>query len=86
MPIYEYRCGTCGSEVEVLVRSSATTPICPDCSSPLTDKLFSVPNVLTGETRRPAGHTCCGQKERCDMPPCSAGDTCHRDQHSSEHG
>ena len=31
MPIYEYRCGTCGDRVEVLVRSLAATPRCPDC-------------------------------------------------------
>jgi putative FmdB family regulatory protein len=76
MPIYEYRCGTCGRRVEVLVRSSATKPLCPNCGSQLTDKLFSVPNVLSERARRPAGHTCCGQEERCDAPPCASGDGC----------
>lgn len=30
MPIYEYRCSSCGSEFEKLVRSS-DTPECPSC-------------------------------------------------------
>jgi putative FmdB family regulatory protein len=77
MPIYEYRCGACGERVEVLVRSSATTPTCPDCGSLLSDKLFSVSHVLSGQTRRPSQHTCCGQEERCDSPACLNGE-CRR--------
>jgi putative FmdB family regulatory protein len=79
MPIYEYRCATCGQRVEMLVRSHTTAPSCPACGSPLTDKLFSVPHVLTDEVRRTAGHTCCGREERCDTPPCSGGGACRRD-------
>jgi putative FmdB family regulatory protein len=79
MPIYEYRCGTCGERVEVLVRSSTAQALCPDCGSPLQDKLFSVPNVLRSETRRPAGQTCCGQEEWCDQPLCSGGGACPHD-------
>ncbi|MBN1135528.1 MAG: zinc ribbon domain-containing protein [Anaerolineae bacterium] len=79
MPIYEYHCATCQARVEVLVRSYATTPACPNCGSPLTDKLFSAPHLLSGESRRPAGHTCCGRDERCDAPPCSGGSACRRD-------
>ena len=76
MPIYEYRCGVCNQRVEVLVRSGGAQPVCPDCGSVLSNKLFSVPNVLSGQTRRPAGQTCCGQQERCDAPPCSCGEDC----------
>lgn len=79
MPIYEYRCANCGGRVEVLVRSQAATPNCPQCGSPLTDKLFSTPHVLSSESRRPAGKTCCGRGERCDAPPCSGGGSCRRD-------
>jgi putative FmdB family regulatory protein len=78
MPIYEYRCATCGERVEVLVRSQATAPRCPTCGSPLRDKLLSVPHVLGSQSRRPAGHTCCGREERCDAPPCSTGESCRR--------
>jgi putative FmdB family regulatory protein len=80
MPIYEYRCTGCGRRVEVLVRSEAASPQCPECGALLVDKLFSVPHVLSGQTQRPAGHTCCGQEERCDSPPCSAGGGCHHDR------
>ncbi len=76
MPIYEYRCGVCNQRVEVLVRSDGAQPVCPDCGSVLSNKLFSVPNVLSGQTRRPPGQTCCGQQERCDAPPCSCGEDC----------
>jgi putative FmdB family regulatory protein len=58
MPIYEYRCATRGGRVEVLIRSRTTTPICPTCGSPLADKLFSTPHVLSSESRRQPGHTC----------------------------
>jgi putative FmdB family regulatory protein len=76
MPIYEYHCGTCGERVEVLVRSGVTVPACPQCGCALSDKLFSVPHVLSGRTHRSPGHTCCGQEERCEEPPCSQGGTC----------
>jgi putative FmdB family regulatory protein len=79
MPIYEYRCATCGGRVEVLVRSTSTAPVCPECGSLLTDKLFSTPHILSGQSRPQPGHTCCGRGERCDTPPCSAGGTCRRD-------
>ena len=79
MPIYEYRCETCGNRVEVLVRSSAQTPRCPECGGLLANKLFSVPHILSGRTERAAGHTCCGQEERCDNPPCTDGGPCCHD-------
>jgi putative FmdB family regulatory protein len=76
MPIYEYNCTTCGRRVEVLVRSKASVPCCPNCDSPLTDKLFSVPNILSGQTKHPAGQPCCGEEELCDELPCSYRGEC----------
>jgi putative FmdB family regulatory protein len=32
MPIYEYQCTSCGTEFEVLVRSSSPAPGCPGCN------------------------------------------------------
>ena len=79
MPIYEYRCRVCERKVEVLVRSGGARPACPECGSLLSDKLFSVPNLLISQSQRPAGRNCCGQEECCDAPPCSCGDECrHR--------
>ena len=41
MPIYEYRCASCGKEFEKLVRSS-DTPECPQCHSHELRKKLSV--------------------------------------------
>ncbi len=41
MPIYEYRCSSCGNEFEKLVRAS-DTPECPSCHSEKLDKKLSV--------------------------------------------
>jgi putative FmdB family regulatory protein len=76
MPIYEYRCGTCGRRVELLIRSTMSRALCPECGSRLTDRLFSVPNILRIDTRRPVDHTCCGQEDRCQEVPCSAEGEC----------
>jgi len=96
MPIYEYRCGNCGERVEVLVRpstgrrgepvepsghrSGSGAPSCPECGSPLSEKLFSAPNVINRWGQPSGGGTCCGREERCAAPPCSTGETCRRDQ------
>jgi putative FmdB family regulatory protein len=79
MPIYEYHCSTCDQVVELLVRSSDSTPHCPNCRRPLTDKLFSTPNILTGRTQRPPGKTCCGREERCETPGCAGDGGCRHD-------
>jgi len=39
MPIYEYRCSSCGTEFEKLVRAS-DTPECPSCHGRDLDKLL----------------------------------------------
>lgn len=41
MPIYEYACGQCGNEFEMLVRSD-TVPGCPRCQSTDLEKKLSV--------------------------------------------
>lgn len=76
MPIYEYRCTVCGETTEVLVRSTMITPLCPGCGNPLTNKLFSVPNILTGRTQRQPEHACCGKEELCDAQSCSCEGDC----------
>lgn len=75
MPLYEYRCQVCGATSEVLVRGSQTVT-CPQCGSRKVDRLISAPVVLSGQTARSPGHTCCGREERCSAPPCSTGGTC----------
>jgi putative FmdB family regulatory protein len=41
MPIYEYRCSSCGTEFEKLVRAS-DVPECPSCNGHKLDKKLSV--------------------------------------------
>lgn len=42
MPIYEYRCGSCGFEKEYLQKVSDTPiPVCPACGSDAYAKLIS---------------------------------------------
>jgi len=41
MPIYEYRCSSCGSEFEKLVRAS-DMPKCPSCQGEKLEKKLSV--------------------------------------------
>jgi putative FmdB family regulatory protein len=77
MPIYEYRCLSCDATFEALVRGGDAVT-CPHCSSSSLDKLISAPFILSGQTTRQAGHTCCGREERCETPPCSAGGECRR--------
>jgi putative FmdB family regulatory protein len=79
MPLYEYRCRACNATFETLVRGGSLVA-CPRCGSVSVDKLLSPPTVLSGQTARPAGHTCCGREERCDAPPCSTGGSCRHEQ------
>jgi putative FmdB family regulatory protein len=42
MPIYEYRCGSCGHELEVLQKlSEPPLSDCPECHKPALSKLIS---------------------------------------------
>jgi putative FmdB family regulatory protein len=42
MPIFEYRCNTCGHQFEQLVFASDTTmPTCPECTAGDVQKLIS---------------------------------------------
>lgn len=43
MPLYEYRCKTCGAEIEKIVSYDAPNPICPtkDCKTEMKKKLSS---------------------------------------------
>jgi len=80
MPIYEYKCQSCGKVSEILVPSFNSTGNhgCPDCGSHDLEKLLSVTGMVMGKGT-PSGSTCCGRTERCDKPPCSSGGRCSRD-------
>lgn len=40
MPLFEYRCPTCDSQFELLIRGSAV-PACPSCGSTSLERLIS---------------------------------------------
>jgi putative FmdB family regulatory protein len=80
MPIYEYKCKSCGAISEFLttLRNNETIS-CRSCGSLKLEKIMSAASFLGRTMDRVAGHTCCGREERCDTPPCSTGGVCKRD-------
>ncbi len=41
MPIYEYKCGQCANEFELLVLRTSPVPACPSCQSQNIEQLLS---------------------------------------------
>ena len=41
MPIYEYKCPSCGHQFEELVRLNSAAPLCPRCDASDSEKLIS---------------------------------------------
>ena len=86
MPIYEYRCDSCGKVVEILQRSHThkRPPVCPDCGSTEMQRMISSPgSIVMGGSSLP-GTACCGREERCSSPPCSDDGACRRDSRSDD--
>ena len=54
MPVFEYRCSTCGDEFEHLVLNSSPVPGCPSCESQDIEKLMSMSTVSSAKIRRRA--------------------------------
>lgn len=79
MPIYEYRCLSCGniSEIWEGVGSRRDSLVCKYCGGKSLERVLSISHLV--KNPRPKGSTCCGRDERCDKPPCSAGSSCHRE-------
>jgi putative FmdB family regulatory protein len=76
MPIYEFRCLSCGSVSEYLLGSRKEEEVsCKTCGSKNVERLISRPNIsVSGHMlARQGGKTCCGREERCEKPPCSEG-------------
>jgi putative FmdB family regulatory protein len=80
MPIYEYRCKSCGTISEFLVgiNSKDQSLNCKQCGDSQLEKMISISHSSKSEKTTP-GHTCCGREERCSTPPCSTGSGCRRD-------
>lgn len=78
MPIYDFKCGECGSVSEVFLRDGDLGKArCPDCGSPKMEKLLSTFQTIS-RSGNPPGTTCCGREERCEVPPCSREGGCRQ--------
>jgi putative FmdB family regulatory protein len=65
MPLFDFRCRSCGSEFEALVRSS-DTPRCPSCKSAKLEQLPSMFTVSSPELTKARVRT--ARKERRRSP------------------
>ncbi|MGI9495103.1 MAG: FmdB family zinc ribbon protein [Mariniblastus sp.] len=63
MPIYEFICLSCNSELELLVRSG-TQPNCPECESGILEKQLSVISSTT-TTQKSTAPASCAQPRCC---------------------
>ncbi len=66
MPIYDYKCPDCGNIVEVLIRTSdSSPPACPSCRG---EHLVKQPSAGYVARFRVAPHrtSCCGREEGCE--------------------
>ncbi len=71
MPIFEYGCGDCGAEFELLVRSD-TKISCPGCHSEKVKKRLSLfaAHMAKAPSAMPSCHT---GDQGCDLGRCGSG-------------
>ncbi|HEU0010843.1 MAG TPA: zinc ribbon domain-containing protein [Verrucomicrobiae bacterium] len=71
MPLYEFHCGKCGADSEILVRSTRWKGAqCPKCgSTKLTKQFSSFASTVAGGAA--AGPVCMGQTKSCGL--CGTG-------------
>jgi putative FmdB family regulatory protein len=73
MPLFEYHCKKCGSDIELLIRNSKEQPECTQCGSKKLEKQMSVtaaPSLAGGNL------PVCGPAEPqsgCGRPQCGSG-------------
>jgi putative FmdB family regulatory protein len=48
LPIYEYRCESCGCELERMVPRGTAAPACPSCAALMTKKVSATSFILQG--------------------------------------
>jgi putative FmdB family regulatory protein len=62
MPVYEYRCGECGEQFELFLRSAVqkTAPTCPKCGSTDVKKALSLFGVGGASASNKTSTASCG--------------------------
>jgi putative FmdB family regulatory protein len=68
MPLYEFRCASCGDEFELLVRNQERAA-CPACESSKLERLMSASVGHVGGRALPIAGGC----PPSDAPPCGPG-------------
>ena len=79
MPIFEYKCGDCGTTSEFLVGVAKESDdiACSSCGGSKLTKLFSAVNFATkGSAYVGACESCCGGHEQGATPRCEMGSPC----------
>lgn len=61
MPIYEFKCKSCGAEFEALVRNPQSTAECPECKSDQVARRMSAPASHSNSDATPCGSDCGGE-------------------------
>lgn len=77
MPIYEYRCQTCGRRLELLQgvgRQSPEPPQCPHCGGTALTRVMSAPFVPRTGAKGAAANHLRGEKESKEEHP--PGESC----------
>jgi putative FmdB family regulatory protein len=69
MPLYTFKCSSCGREFELL-QSAEVTQVqkCPSCASVKTAKQIPHPAPPVVKQRNRAEGGCCGSQSPCDNP------------------
>lgn len=75
MPIYDYKCNSCGTTYDVFhkVREVLDDVVCPECESKDHTRLISAPNVSMGQGRAVDAAPSCSSDGGC------CGGTCGLD-------
>jgi len=89
MPIYEYRCGNCGHELEAIQKMSAPMLVsCPGCSHDALKRLISAPSFRLkgsgwyetdfkqGNKRNVHDSDSKSKPEKPESAPCGASGSC----------
>ena len=79
MPVYEYKCKSCGHSFELLQKISDMPPdSCPECNGKVERQMSKSTFVVSKsgnshpeiKTRCGKGTTCCGSVTPCETPGC----------------